>query len=190
MPWPFRRLWHQARSLNGEIGEIKVEPIVEMPEMAAYGVDPTTWSGLPWSWASERLVANRNYWVVTVSPEGQPHSLPVWGAWLTGRHVFVFSCAHSSAKLRHLVANPRVSITGSDTVECISVQGRATVLGPDDSDVDVFIGDCVAKYGAEVPGDLAEFLRAGAVVRVQPTVAFGVIEREDEFATRATRWRF
>ena len=47
MPWPFRRLWHQARSLNGEIGEIKVEPIVEMPEMAAYGVDPTTWSGLP-----------------------------------------------------------------------------------------------------------------------------------------------
>jgi hypothetical protein len=36
----------------------------------------------------------------------------------------------------------------------------------------------------------AEFLRQNLVFEVVPERAFAVIEREAEFSTRATRWRF
>ena len=36
----------------------------------------------------------------------------------------------------------------------------------------------------------AEFLRQNLVFEVVPERALAIIEREEEFATRATRWRF
>ncbi len=171
-----------------------MEPLVEMPSMASYGVNATGWNGLPWSWASERLVANRNYWVVTVSGAGEPHSMPVWGVWDTAQNVFGFSCAPDSKKRRNLAVNGHVSVSCSDTVECISVQGVARVLDPQDpqntQSLDSIVALYVAKYSGEAPGDLGAFVRAHTIVEVRPTVAFGVVEREEDFATRATRWRF
>ncbi len=166
------------------------EPTVEMPNMAAYGVSADDWTGLPWAWALERLVANRNYWVVTVSTGGAPHAMPVWGVWDASRNVFGFSCAQQSAKLRNLRANAHVAVTVSDTVECVSVQGIARLLEPSSPALFSIVEQYTAKYGNEVPGDLAEFVRANALIEVIPSVAFGVIEREAEFAARATRWRF
>ena len=67
------------------------EPVGERPHMPGYGVEEATWSALPWSWATERLTANRNYWVVTVSPQSVPHAMPVWGVWHDESHpVHVF----------------------------------------------------------------------------------------------------
>ena len=36
---------------------------------------------LPWSWALERLEAERNYWLVTPRRTGFPQARPVWGLW-------------------------------------------------------------------------------------------------------------
>ena len=37
---------------------------------------------------------------------------------------------------------------------------------------------------------MAEFVGGHLVIEVEPDRAFGIVEREDEFSTRATRWRF
>ncbi len=79
--------------------------------------------------------------------------------------------------------------TVDNTVECISVEGSAALL-TDPARIDVWVDPYVEKYGPESPEGLADFVRQNAVIEVQPTTAFAVIEREDEFATRATRWRF
>lgn len=157
--------------------------------MADYGVDTPDWRALPWSWAAERLGANRNFWVVTVSAAGRPHALPVWGVWDDGEHRFAFSCAPGSRKARNLAANPAVVVAVDDTVECVSVEGRASVLA-DGPRRETWIERYVARYQAEAAELSADFLRANLVVEVTPERAFGVIEREDEFATRATRWVF
>jgi general stress protein 26 len=167
-----------------------MDPTVEMPDMSSYGVDPATWSGLPWAWATERLVPNRNYWVSTVSAAGQPHSLPVWGVWDAERNLFMFSCAPDARKLRNIVANPKVCVANPDAVECVSVQGSARLLQPGAAGREEWVAAYAAKYGSEVPGDLAGFVRSHTIVEVCPAVAFAVIETEEEFATRATRWRF
>lgn len=157
--------------------------------MPDYGVDTPAWAPLPWSWAVERLVANRNFWVVTVSADGRPHALPVWGVWDGGENRLAFSCGPRSRKARNLKANPQVAIMTEDTVECLSLEGRAAPVH-DGGRQDVWIERYLAKYRPLLPDLSAEFIRQNVVVEFEPARAIAVIEREDEFATRATRWRF
>ena len=75
------------------------------------------------------------------------------------------------------------------TVECLSLEGRAAPVR-DTGRQDVWIERYLAKY-RPISADLsAEFIRRNLVVEFEPERALAVIERESEFATRATRWRF
>ena len=67
-------------------------PRAERPDMQDYGVPRDLADVLPWSWAEERLLANRNYWVITASAAGRPAAMPVWGVWLPDSSTFAFSC--------------------------------------------------------------------------------------------------
>lgn len=168
-------------------------PDAQRPAMADYGVPADPDGTLPWEWARERLVANRNYWVVTVDGAGRPHSTPVWGVW-NDDDTFWFSCAPSALKARNLRANPQVAVTTDDTVEFVSVEGVADGKAPP-SEVarawavkyDDGTGD---QGGAADTAEMEEFFSSNAAFQVRPTKAIGMIERPDEFAERATRWVF
>jgi general stress protein 26 len=168
------------------------EPIVERPAMSDYGVPETPDGALPWSWARDRLVTSRNYWVITASPDGRPAAMPVWGVWIDApddEGSFWFSCAPSSRKARNIAANPKVVVAADATVEVVSVDGTARLLqGSDAGDaVDAY----VAKYWpGEDPEPHAAFLNSHSIYAVTPDRAYGIIEREDEFAQKATRWRW
>ena len=154
--------------------------------MPDYGVNTANWSPLPWSWAAERLSGYRNYWIVTASADGRPHALPVWGVWDEDEQRFGFSCAPGSRKARNLAVNPRLVVAGDDTVECISLEGLATTAPPEQ--MDRWIELYLAKYLPMSPGLDADFIRSNNFLQVTPERAFGIIEREAEFSTRATRW--
>jgi hypothetical protein len=157
--------------------------------MHDYGVDEPGWEPLPWSWAADRLASNRNFWVVTVSGGGRPHALPVWGVWHDDEHRFAFSCAPTARKARNLRANPAAVVMNDDTVECVSIEGRAHLVDHRDRE-EVWIARYLEKYLPLQPDLDADFLRANLVFEFEPERAFAVIEREDEFATRATKWVF
>ncbi len=163
------------------------KPITERPYMPDYGLDDA-WEGLDWDWAATRLASGRNYWVVTVSPDGQPHALPVWGVWDDDEQRFAFSCGPRSRKARDLAQTPAVAVAVDDTVECVSLEGDAAAVTGDRAET--WIARYLTKYQHLAPELSAEFLRANVVFEVTPRVGFGVIEREDEFARRATRWSF
>jgi nitroimidazol reductase NimA-like FMN-containing flavoprotein (pyridoxamine 5'-phosphate oxidase superfamily) len=149
---------------------------------------------LPWTWAQERLIRNRNYWVVTASAGARPHSMPVWGVWLPETERFWFSCSPRARKARNLTENPQCVVTVDDTVECVSVEGRGSIIEPSThvEAVDAMVAAYLAKYWDDpsVHPQMAAFLRGHAIVEVTPDRAFGIIERHDEFARRATRWRW
>lgn len=165
-------------------------PRIERPKMAAYGVPDELDGALSWSWAADRLVANRNYWVTTVDGANRPHSMPVWGVWDESSERFWFSCAVEAAKLRWIEGNPNVVIANDDTVEVVSMEGRAQRVAGDDHRVGAIAAAWGAKYGedAQSVADLAEFFAQGAVIVVEPVKAFGVIERAEDFGPKATRW--
>ncbi len=115
--------------------------------------------------------------------------MPVWGVWHDEEARFAFSCGPRSRKARNLAVNPQAVVMVDDTVECVSVEGRA---GPvDDEDrKEQWIERLVAKYREIAPEFNAEFLRPHLTVEFRPERAFAIVEREEEFATRATRWVF
>ncbi|MBA3267912.1 MAG: pyridoxamine 5'-phosphate oxidase family protein [Acidimicrobiia bacterium] len=169
-------------------------PTVERPSMSDYGVPADPAGTLPWAWAQERLVGNRNYWVVTASASARPHAMPVWGIWLPETDRFWFSCSPNARKARNIAENPRCVVTVDDTVECISVEGRARVVDQarDGDAIDHAVAGYLTKYWDDpaVHPEMNTFVRSHAIVEVTPELAFGIIERDDEFAQRATRWRW
>ncbi len=156
--------------------------------MPGYGVPDDDDGVLPWSWAEARLIRSRNYWLVTVSRRGRPHAMPVWGVWLADLDRFAFSCAPGSRKARNLAENAHVVVAADDTVETVSLEGRAATATDDEGDA--MVAAFVAKYEEDdaARAALAAFIRAARIFVVTPERAFGIIERPAEFSTRATRW--
>ncbi len=157
--------------------------------MPDYGVETPSWAPLPWSWAAERLTASQNFWIVTVSGGGRPHALPVWGVWDDPEARFAFSSGPRARKVRNLAVNPQAVITVDNTVECVSVEGGAARVRSEERR-DQWIERYLAKYQSLAPDLSAEFLRRNVMVEFAAERAFGVIEREEEFSTRPTRWVF
>ncbi len=93
-------------------------------------------------------------------------------------------------KAANLRVNPYVVFTVDDTEECLSVEGQARFVEADDARQDVWVQRYLDKYRPVAPDLDAEFIRQNLVVEVEPARAFAVIERAEEFATRATRWVF
>ncbi len=160
--------------------------------MSDYGVPDDLDGVLDWSWAVERLDACRNFWVSTVSADGRPHLMPVWGIWLPERDQFMFSCAPGARKARNLRGNPRISVAVDDSVEVVVIEGVATEVRT--TEIVDLVRRWAAKYGTDDEDDgaseeqLAEFLADTAAFLVDPERAFGLIERPEDFGPRATRW--
>ena len=145
--------------------------------MPGYDVPEGVTGALPWSWAEERLAACRNYFVASVKPDGRPHVMPVWGAWVHG--LFVFSTAITSVKSKNLIANPGCVVTVDDGHEAVIVEGDAKVVQADE--VPDFFDAYKRTYDYKIDTD-----PKWAVV---PRRAFGFIE-DDSFALTATKWRW
>jgi nitroimidazol reductase NimA-like FMN-containing flavoprotein (pyridoxamine 5'-phosphate oxidase superfamily) len=161
-------------------------PSASRPYMPGYGtLSPTEGSGLlPWSWAEERLVASRNYWVVTVWPDHHPHAMPVWGMWHNS--AFWFSSSKPSRKSRNIAANPRCVVTTEDAQNPVVVEGTAELL-VDPEDIATLLALENAKYETDYKIESLD-PAVNSCFRVQPRWAFGI--KHGDFEGSPTRWDF
>lgn len=93
------------------------------PQFPGYGISTEPEGMLPWSWLSERMAAAQNYWIVTAHPDGRPHAMPVWGAWLD--ETFYFSTGRGSAKARNLAHRPELVVHLESGDEVVILEGSA-----------------------------------------------------------------
>jgi hypothetical protein len=144
---------------------------------ASYGVPDSEEGLLPWSFATERLTADRTYWVSTTLPDGRPHARPVWGVWVAGR----LHCGGGAETrwVRNASRDPRVVVHRESGEEVVILDGVAERL---DGDADPRrlqrIDDAYeAKYG----------VRHGTpVFSIRPTRVLAW----SDYPTDATRWTF
>jgi nitroimidazol reductase NimA-like FMN-containing flavoprotein (pyridoxamine 5'-phosphate oxidase superfamily) len=154
--------------------------------MPGYGTLPAgEGSGLlPWSWAEERLVSSRNYWIATVWPDGRPHAMPVWGMWHDDS--FWFSSSRPSRKSKNLGANPRCVVTTEDALNPVVVEGTARLL-TDPNDLATLLALENAKYETDYKLEsLAPDVNS--CFRVAPKWVFGLAH--GDFTGSPTRWAF
>ena len=156
--------------------------------MAGYGVTEDPEGLLDWSWAEQRLVGERNFWFVTANAEGRPHSMPVWGVWMPERERFGMCCDVGARKARNIKTNDQVVVTTTNSVECVSLEGRAVLVEGDEAEplavawAEKYCDDNFSKE------DMMEAVYGGAAFEVIPERAFGMIETPEEFSKCATRW--
>jgi hypothetical protein len=154
--------------------------------MPGYGtLPPEEGAGLlPWSWAEERLTRSRNYWVVTVWPDGRPHAMPVWGMWHDDS--FWFSSSKPSRKARNLSVDRRCVVTTEDAENPVVVEGIAELLtSPDDLATLLALEN--AKYSTDYGLEMVD-PAANSCFRVRPLWAFGL--ESGDFTGSPTKWDF
>lgn len=104
--------------------------------------------------------------VTTLRPDGSPHSTPVWVDCADGQ--VSFNTARGRAKERHILADPRVSLTVVDPGEpyrWLSITGTAELV---DEGADAQIDALAKKY---LGADKYPFRREGerrVTVRIAP----------------------
>jgi general stress protein 26 len=158
------------------------EPRPSRPSMPpGYGIASGSEGLLPWSWPEERLVASRNYWIVSATDEGRPHAMPVWGLWLDG--AVWFSSDPASRKARNIAGRPEIVVHLESGDEVVIVKGRAEEVA-ERSELEPFARGYEEKYGIRM--DLDHPL--GLTYRVRPRAVLAW--REQDFPTTATRWSF
>ena len=159
---------------------------VSRPYMPGYGTLPAgEGTGLlPWSWAEERLVSSRNYWIATVWPDGRPHAMPVWGMWHDDS--FWFSSSRLSRKSKNLGADPRCVITTEDALNPVVVEGTARLL-TDPNVLATLLALENAKYETDYKIESLD-PAVNSCFMVKPTWVFGLAH--DDFTGSPTRWEF
>lgn len=158
-------------------------PTAEAPIM--YGSPLDGADRLPWSWAEERLVAARNYWIATTRPDGRPHARPIWGVWLDGSLWF----STGSLAVRNLAHNDAVTAHLESGDAAVIVEGHAARV-VDHAALQTMCDRYGPKYEWPMRPDGDGILDSdgtgGPVFRIVPDVAFGW-----EMGMRSpTRWRF
>jgi len=152
-----------------------------MPGYGLLGPDEGT-GLLSWQWAKEQLTSSRNYWVVSLWPDGRPHAMPVWGLWHEG--AFWFSSSKGSRKARNLAADPRCVVTTEDAADPVVIEGSAELVTEPEA-LAAMLALENAKYDTNYTIDLLD-PDVNAVYRVRPRWAFGL--RHDDFTGSPTRW--
>jgi hypothetical protein len=154
--------------------------------MPGYGLRPAAEGTglLPWSWAEERLISSRNYWVVSSWPDGRPHAMPVWGMWHDGG--FWFSSSRGSRKAKNLSANPRCVVTTEDAENPVVVEGVAHLLTAP-ADLAALLALENSKYSTDYGIEMLD-PAVNSSFRVRPVWAFGLTAAD--FTGSPTRWDF
>jgi hypothetical protein len=150
-----------------------------------YGAPAPPGELLPWSWAEQRLVAARNYWIATTRPDGRPHCRPVWGVWLSDG--FWFSTG--SLARHNLAANPQITLHLESGDEVVILEGvAAAVTGA--GQLQGFLAAYNPKYDWDATATDDQVIdsagAAGPAYRVRPGVVFGW----DADMRAPTRWSF
>jgi hypothetical protein len=168
-----------------------ITPIVERPNLPKdYGVPEGTEGTLPWEWAVERLTQAWQYWLATVRPDGRPHAVPVWGAFVDNA-IWIEGGA-TTRWARNLAARGEIVVHIEQGREVVMVEGvaeQARHLMPETA------AKVKAQYAAKYEGYTPEMVgwsdgegsqEAGGFWIVRPTNVLGW----HQFPNDGTRWRF
>lgn len=81
---------------------------------------------LTWNQIAQRLADPKNYWLVSVAPDGAPHTVPVWGA-IEGDALMLYT-EQGTVKARNVTHDPRVIVHLESGADVLIVHGTAVEL--------------------------------------------------------------
>ena len=164
------------------------DPRASRPLVPGYGIPESEDGMLPWEWARARLDAAIVYWVSTVRPDGRPHAMPTWAAWLDD--ALWFEGGFSTRRARNLAVDPRVVATVHvNDQTAVIIEGVAELRVDPGPDLEGRLVAAFAKYRTQPEAyevDPANWRTGsgGGLWALRPTIVFGW----SSYPADATRW--
>lgn len=98
-----------------------------MDEPRATALTPD-WMGrgdrLPWSWALDRIAAEKNYWIVSVrEADGFPQARPVWGVWSDAASGLLLSVGGGGLRRAKVQKALPISIHLDSAIDVVILEG-------------------------------------------------------------------
>lgn len=157
-----------------------------MPE--GYGVPESDDGLLSWERVRGQLEAAPQYWMATTRPDGRPHVVPRWGAWIDDK--LWYDGSPDTVHVRNLARNPACVLHLEDGWQTVIVEGAAAPAAPPGLELGGRIAAAfAAKYGErgyEPEPDAWEGDGAGGLVTFTPAKAMAWFD----FPTDMTRFTF
>lgn len=158
----------------------------KMPE--GYGVAETVEGVLEWSAVEARLVESPQYWMATTRPDGRPHVVPRWGAWLDG--CLWYDGSPETLHVRNLRTNPACTVHLEDGWKAVVMEGSAAPAQAPGVELGSRLAEAIGrKYGDRgysPKADAWEGDDAGGLVIFTPTKGLAWFD----FPNDVTRFRF
>ncbi len=165
------------------------DPVRDRPVMPdGYGVPESDDGLLEWSVVEERLVESLHYWMATTRPDGRPHVVPRWGAWLA--EALYYDGSPDTLHARNASANPACTLHIGDGREAIVVDGITAASEPlRGAQAESLAAEIGRKYGGlgyTPEADSWSGADAGGLMVFRPSKALAWFD----FPTDLTRFRF
>jgi len=144
-----------------------------------YGISQAEEGMVDWNWVVDQLKKSRHYWLISSYPDGRPHCVPSWGAWVDNK--LYFSGGDMTRHAKNLAVNPTMiaHLESGDKVVIIYGRAEKAVNVPKDIMAQVE-ADYVTKYGA---GE-------GATYALVPDKILAWTATDSSYATSPTRFMF
>jgi len=156
-----------------------------------YGLADTDNNLLEWEDVDKQLCEALHYWLSTTRPDGRPHVVPRWGAWIDG--TLYYDGSPETVHARNLSTNQACTLHIGSGADAIIVDGHATASRPVDGNAGG-LGEAIAaeigrKYSAlgyEPAADAWSGPDAGGLAIFSPSKALAW----NSFPVDLTRFRF
>lgn len=121
-------------------------PKVSRPKFPPRYVDNPA-SYLTWDWVAAQLTESRHYWLCSVRPNGRPHVVPRWGAFLDNK--FYYDGSPETRHARNLERNPHITLNLESGEKAIILEGTSRPAGKPDPQFAQRLAKAIAdKYAA------------------------------------------
>lgn len=95
-------------------------PKVLRPKLPkGYADNPASF--VEWSWVAAQLTEANNYWLCSVRPDGRPHVVPRWGAFLDNK--FYYDGSPETRHAQNIMENSNVSLHLESGTQVIIMEG-------------------------------------------------------------------
>jgi len=168
------------------VNNAQMAPKADRPYMPDdYGLPKTDDGLLPWSYVVERIAQAKNYWVCSVRPNGRPHAVPLWAAWVDG--ALYYDGGPTTIHNRNILSNPNVSVHLEDGTQAIIFEGVTSPVSKPDRALAERVAEAYrTKYADLGYAPKADQWDTGGLYVIKPTRALAWTK----FPTDCTRWTF
>ena len=101
-------------------------PKISRPKFPqGYADNPASY--VDWEWVAEQMTDAKHYWLSSVRPDGRPHAVPRWGAFIDTK--FWYDGSPETRHAQNIMKNPHVSLHLESGHQVVMMEGISKPAG-------------------------------------------------------------